>query len=422
MDASKSFFPITLGCKINQYETQALIETWETAGLKCRQSAKEADIVLVNSCAVTARAVRDTRKAIRKAAAENPMAGIIVTGCAARAFGPEFSAMPEVSRVVSQEKKYSLSPGKEKDNLDLEISGFFRARAPVRVQDGCSHCCTYCIVPRTRGRARSRPLEKVLPEVNRILSAGIREISLCGTNLRQYGRDLDPKLDFWDLVRSLRDALHTEWSGRARFRLSSLEPSELTAKGLKTLDRCSDMLCPHLHISLQSASPAVLKDMGRGHYHPEQLAEFCRSLKNVWPVFALGADLLLGFPGEEHRLFCETRDFVDKIPFTYAHIFPFSPRPGTPAAGFSSRVDPEETRARCQELQELIKKKKLSFQRGLLHLPRVHPVLETRDAGTNEFFVPTRLEGRIFALGRKSIVPAVPVRFKDGTLTAEVCI
>lgn len=414
---TKKISTITLGCKINQYETQSLIEARELDGWVYQNEPADCQAIIINSCAVTARAVRDTRKAARQAAAANPEAEIIVTGCAVQAFEAEFSSMPEVSRAVLQKDKFTLS--RENKNLDLRISDYFRARAPVRVQDGCSHRCTYCIVPLTRGKPISRSPEDCLQEIVRLFSAGIREISLCGINLSQYGRDLDPEIDFWELVNFLRDRVQKEWSGRARFRLSSLEPSELTPRALDTIKRCSDMLCPHLHISLQSGSPRILRKMNRGQYHPDQLFDFIRGLKAIWPVFGLGADILLGFPGEDRELYAQTRSVVDRLPLTYAHIFPFSPRPGTPAAKFSGQVDPGETKKRCRELKQITEEKKKAFHLRLLELPAVHPVLETRQSGMNEYFVPTELKNPLPSDWIRRIIPARTLDVKENKLTAE---
>jgi MiaB/RimO family radical SAM methylthiotransferase len=414
---TKKISTITLGCKINQYETQSLIEARELDGWVYQNEPADCQAIIINSCAVTARAVRDTRKAARQAAAANPEAEIIVTGCAVQAFEAEFSSMPEVSRAVLQKDKFTLS--RENKNLDLRISDYFRARAPVRVQDGCSHRCTYCIVPLTRGKPISRSPEDCLQEIVRLFSAGIREISLCGINLSQYGRDLDPEINFWELVNFLRDRVQKEWSGRARFRLSSLEPSELTPRALDTIKRCSDMLCPHLHISLQSGSLRILRKMNRGHYHPDQLFDFIRGLKAIWPVFGLGADILLGFPGEDRELYAQTRSVVDRLPLTYAHIFPFSPRPGTPAAKFSGQVDPGETKKRCRELKQITEEKKKAFHLRLLELPAVHPVLETRQSGMNEYFVPTELKNPLPSDWIRRIIPARTLDVKENKLTAE---
>ena len=210
------------------------------------------------------------------------------------------------------------------------ISGFRRARPVLKVQDGCQHRCTYCIVPLTRGRCLSRPPEDVIAEARRLLLAGHAEIMISGINLRQYGRDNADFGDFWSLLRRLDAALAPEFAGRGRFRISSLEPSQLDDEGVETLMACR-MLCPQLHISLQHASQPVLRRMGRGHYTAAMLQRAVERLHAHWPVMGLGADIIAGFPGEREEDVAYLLDFVRETPFSYAHVFPYSRRPGTPA-------------------------------------------------------------------------------------------
>lgn len=415
--AENFFYTLTLGCKINQYETQAISESWERNGWIRTDNPESAALILVNSCAVTAHAVRDTRKTARQMRSKAENAQIIVAGCAAQVFPEEFANMPEIDRVIPQAEKHRLSSPQCPGNIHMRISDFFRARAPVRVQDGCTHHCTYCIVPSTRGKSVSRTPADVLLEIQELMRSGIQEISLCGINLRQYGRDLEPCLDFWDLLHFLHEHLQPE-DKKLRVRLSSLEPSELGSKAMQTLGACSNFLCPHLHISLQSGSPEILKKMGRGHYRPEQLLDFSRELKKIWPVFGLGADILIGFPGEDDRLYLETRDMLRLLPLTYAHIFPYSPRPGTAAAEFPAQINPGEKKERCRQLNKEIQIKKLDFRKNLLKLPCVHPVLESTTRGTNEFFVPTRFESPLPENRIRKIMPAVPVSLENETIIA----
>lgn len=197
----------------------------------------------------------------------------------------------------------------------------------LKVQDGCQHRCTYCIVPLTRGRCLSRPPEDVIAEARRLLLAGHAEIMISGINLRQYGRDNADFGDFWSLLRRLDAALAPEFAGRGRFRISSLEPSQLDDEGVETLMACR-MLCPQLHISLQHASQPVLRRMGRGHYTAEMLQRAVERLHAHWPVMGLGADIIAGFPGEREEDVACLLDFVRETPFSYAHVFPYSRRPG----------------------------------------------------------------------------------------------
>lgn len=395
MTEAQYFFLYTLGCKINQYETQSLREAWQKRGWQETAQPGLATIICLNSCAVTAKAVQDLRKTIRKLRRQSPAAFIIVTGCAAQVFEKDLQSLPEINAIKPQNCKSELKYWPEKNARpensgypDLEIADYPRSRAVLKVQDGCSHKCSYCIVPQTRGPAVSRQPQEALQEARRLLASGLREIILSGINLHQFGSDLSEKIDFWDLLSFLDCELSPEWAGQARFRLSSLEPSDLTDKALNTLAKCR-MLCPHLHISLQSASPSVLKKMGRGHYGPEQIESFLKKLHNVWPVYTLGADILLGFPGESRQDFLKTMHFCQKLPFAYAHVFSFSPRPGTRAAKMEAQVAPEEVKKRSQELKGLVHKKRQSFYKKLFDLPGLCIILESKTPlqGMSEFYV-----------------------------------
>ncbi len=395
----KMYFQIiTLGCKINQYESQALAESLMNLGLLQVDNAQGADTVIINSCAVTSRAVRDLKKTSRQTARLNPEAKIIITGCAAQVLEGELSLLPEVDMVIPQKKKVFLLKGldpvlwKDSPPSSYAISNYFRARAVVKVQDGCSHKCTYCIVPLTRGESVSRMPGAILDEIVRLADKGFGEIILGGINLRLYGRDIHPPMDFWDLVDFLHKKLYPSRKEKLRIRLSSLEPSELTRKGLDILAGCS-MLCPHLHISLQSGSPKILKRMNRGHYHPLDLMGFSQELKSIWPVYSMGADILAGFPGETRADFQQTLELVQSLPLSYAHIFPYSPRPGTPAAGFSGQVSPREKKSRTSFLNDKISRKKKDFIQRLTMEKELNLIMESRTGGMSEYYVECRLTG-----------------------------
>lgn len=388
------FFLATQGCKVNQYESQAIREAWLDEGLMETHDPALADIVLVNSCAVTERAVLDLAKLVRGFAAVSPRPRIIVAGCAVEADRERILALDAVDEVVSQQGKANLGHGAQQAGPfpSLRISDYNRARAVIKVQDGCSHGCTYCIIPSTRGRSVSRDPHDVVIEAERLLDAGIRELSLCGINLRHYGRDLSPRIDFWDLLAAVDRALAPRWAGRARLRIGSLEPADLHDKALETLAGCR-LMSPHLHLSLQSGSPEVLRRMGRGHYGPEQIFGFLEGLRRVWPVFGLGADLIAGFPGETQEHVRQTMDVVERLPLSYAHIFPYSERPGTPAAAFPGSVPAHVRRERAKALRQVVAGKRAAFLRGLLALPHMDVVPEEGGTGMNEFYVECLLEG-----------------------------
>jgi MiaB/RimO family radical SAM methylthiotransferase len=418
----RSFHIHTLGCKINQYEAQSLREAWQAAGLEEAEAPERAELVCLNSCAVTARAVRDLRQAVRKAARENPGARIVVTGCAAQVLEEELARLPGVAEVVPQARKAELLARFARpvpaETPDFSVRSYNRARAVFKVQDGCSHGCTYCIVPRTRGASRSRPAQAVVAEAEALLDAGFRELTLSGVNLRHWGRDLPGAPDFWDLAHALEQALAPRWTGRARLRLSSLDPAQLSGKALDTLAD-SRLFCRHLHLSLQSGSPGVLRRMGRDHYGPEEVVGFVGTLARHWPLFGLGADLLVGFPGESEAEFAETLAACEALPLTYAHVFPYSKRPGTVAARLPDQVPAAGKKARAATLRGLAAERKEAFARRLAQEQELLVALEDDGAGAGparglcQYYLECRFANPPGPPAR-ALVPAAPVGAERG--------
>lgn len=436
-----TFYLATLGCKVNQYESHALREAWTNLGWLETSAPEQAKLILVNSCAVTARAVADVRATVRRLHRAAPGASIIITGCAAEVLATELADLPGVTAVVGQSRKEKLlseikaietptSVAELEEGTELAkfaeiaacaedtagapatafpaagesaskawnvktavpfpaftVSGYDRSRAVLKVQDGCSHRCTYCIVPLTRGKARSRAIDDSLSEANRLLKAGFREIVISGVNLRQYGWKHVPGEmqkpadtgghDFWDLLARLDAELSPDWAGRARLRVSSLEPGQLGQKALDVLG-ASKLAAPHLHLSLQSGSPSVLKRMGRGHYDPGTMPAFFSALRAIWPVFGLGADILTAFPGESEEEFQEGLALCQSLPLTYAHVFPYSRRPGTAAAAMPGQLPASVKKERAAVLRAMVREKKTAFLRSLLDVPLMHVVFEDR--------------------------------------------
>lgn len=425
------FSLFTLGCKVNQYETQVIREAWERLGHTFVSDALQTEVLLVHSCAVTAKALADLRKTVAALHRAAPDTSILVTGCAAQIHGTELVSLAGVSQVIGLADRGLILNGPEVLLAGPErggrtpslptvlegVGGFSRARAQVKVQDGCSHGCTYCIVPQARGVHRSRAPRAVADEIRLLLAAGFREISLIGVNLRLYGRDLFPGMDFWDLIRFLERIFASQWAGRARIRLTSLDPAMLDAKALDVLAG-SEMICPHLHLSLQSGSEEVLQRMGRGHNHPEETAHFCSSLVRVWPIFALGADLLAGFPGEGEGHFQETMGLCAALPLTYAHVFPFSARPGTPASLWPDQVPEALRRNRAKTLRRLARKKKEAFLEKILGLEGLTVVVERLEPirGKCEFYVPCEFNGTGESSGLKSLMRARPEGLSSGVV------
>ena len=461
-----TFHITTFGCKVNQYESQAIREAWLDLGGEESASPEEAHVALVNSCAVTAHGERDARHALYRLHREAPAARRILTGCSACLVGRTLAGNPCLDVLVPPRAKalllrgpWALLSGEKSLPEDavappfgaegFRIARFRRARPVVKVQDGCSHRCTYCIVPLVRGSAVSRAADEVLAEVSGLLEAGYGEIMLSGINLHQYGRGLPPEArekDFWDLLRRLDAALAPRWAGRARLRLSSLEPTQLNTRGLETLGQCR-MLCPHAHLSLQHGSPDILRRMGRGHCRPEKLLDAVRQLRQIWPRMGLGADLLMGFPGENDGHVQDTLQMVAALGLTYAHVFPYSCRPGTPAATFPQQTPHAEKLARAARVRQAVETQKQAFLESLLPLPRIAIVADSpanatpgtspseSRRGVSEHYAPCRLiaaEAPDTAGGAspaaipsvaaipslEGLIPARPLRVEQGVLVA----
>ncbi|MBI9078631.1 MAG: MiaB/RimO family radical SAM methylthiotransferase [Pseudodesulfovibrio sp.] len=427
-----TFYTATLGCKINQYETRSISEAWARKGNGHEahevDSPEKADIILVNSCAVTANAVADLRQSVRRLNRDNPEAGIIITGCAAQVMSEELWQLPGIIRVVSQEDKALLLagpdakalPGNDKPRFaPFSINGYGRSRAVVKVQDGCSHYCTYCIVPLTRGKSVSRPMDDVVAEVSRLLAGGFREFILSGINLRHFGRDLEGRPDFWDLITRLEREFGLDWAGRARFRISSVEPGQLTDKAVDILS-ASTMVCPQFHISLQSGDSDILKAMGRGHYSPQSALDFMARMKKVWPVMGLGADIIAGFPGETEAQFETTLEFCRKLPLTYAHVFPYSERPDTRAANMDNPVEVPIRKQRAAQLRKLVNGKRQCFQESLLELPHLDVLIQdVQGRGVSEYYAACRFTELPAGAKLRSLIRARPVGLEKGIVLVE---
>jgi threonylcarbamoyladenosine tRNA methylthiotransferase MtaB len=374
------FQVVTFGCKVNQYESAVLTETLEGLGYISRPPKASPDLVLVNTCTVTARADQQTRQTIRRLARQYPGAQIWVTGCYAQRSPDTIASLPGVTRVFGNQEKAFLAEMVATEiptsAPQIQVQGFgpqepFYAspvshfpghtRAWLKIQDGCSHACSYCIVPKVRGPGRSLPPEAVQASLGTLAARGFQEIVLTGIDLGQYGKDLQPPLHLACLLKGLS---RVDWP--FRLRLSSLEPQEITADLVEALSTVPH-LCPHFHLPLQSGSPAVLAAMGRP-YHPEHFRDLVMELHRQFPQAALGLDVLVGFPTETAADFEATRMLVETLPVAYLHVFPFSPRPGTPAQNMRP-LPGEEVQRRAQVMRKLGQNKKAAFyqaQAGLV--------------------------------------------------------
>src|SRR5262245_32641376 len=345
---------VTLGCKVNQYETQYVKEALEANGYREAGAGEPADLCVVNTCTVTGEGDAKSRQAVRRLAQANPRAAIVVMGCYATRDPEAVGRLPGVVKVVTDKARLAeeLRPFGV-THLPRGIARFDgHRRAFVKVQDGCLLNCTYCIIPRVRPVVRSRTLDEIADEVQTLVASGCREIVLTGIHLGHYGIDLSrgrPK-EQWCRLWHLLDRLD-RLPGDFRVRLSSLEAAEVRGEFVEALAR-SPRLCPHLHLCLQSGSDRVLARMRR-RYRVAGFLERCRRLRAALDHPAFTTDVIVGFPGETEADFAATCRVVREVGFAKVHIFPYSPRQGTPAADFPDRVPPPvvaERRARLQEL------------------------------------------------------------------------
>lgn len=352
----------TLGCKVNQYESQEIICRLKNKGYTIVDTKEEADIYVVNSCTVTAESSRKTRQALRKFRNEHPNAVVVLTGCYTQAFSEETSAFEEADIVLGNktncllEEKLEEFFADKKRTVQIEehkkddgykggiITDFDgHTRAFVKIQDGCNRYCTYCIIPKARGFSRSKPLEDIKKEVELLAKEGYKEIVFVGINLSSYGKDIG--LTICDAIQTAQDTPAIE-----RIRLGSLEPDHITDEVIERLS-AMDKFCPQFHLSLQSGCDKTLRRMNR-HYTKEEYLTLCTKLKETFPDVSLTTDIIAGFPGEADADFNESIEFAKQTGFMKVHIFPFSAREGTPAAKYPDKINNATKAQRCAALQK----------------------------------------------------------------------
>ncbi len=405
----------TFGCRLNAYESEAIREHIGAGDLA-------GDVVVINTCAVTAEAERQARQAIRRARRERPDARIVVTGCAAQIDPEAWSGLPEVDRVVGNLEKLDPAQWTEaamdgasvvvgdvmraRETASCLISGFGgKARAFVEIQQGCDHRCTFCVIPYGRGASRSAPIGVIARQSQTLVDAGVAEIALTGVDITSYGGDLPGRPTLGQLARRLLAAV----PGLKRLRLSSVDPSEVDDDLLRLIAE-EPRLAGHLHLSLQAGSDLILKRMKRRHLTQDAiaLADRVRALR---PDIAFGADLIAGFPTETDAHFADTLAHVADLDLAWLHVFPYSPRPGTPAARMP-QVDRAEIKDRARRLRELGARqadRHLASRVGALEAP----VMETTRRGRTSGFAEIDLD-RPAAVGALPIVRVTGVR--DGRL------
>jgi threonylcarbamoyladenosine tRNA methylthiotransferase MtaB len=388
---------VTLGCRLNAAESEAMRDHAAAAGAD--------DLVVVNTCAVTAEASRTGLRAVRKAALDHPGARIVVTGCAAQIEPDRFAALPAVAAVIGNDEKMRpetwarlaggrgdrvavgdiMAPRKTARAVAAPAAG--RTRAFLQVQNGCDHRCTFCVIPFGRGNSRSVTLAEVLEAVRRLVAGGAREIVLTGVDITSYGADLDPALRLGDLVQAI---LRAE-PDLARLRLSSIDSIEADSALLEAL-ASEPRLMPHLHLSLQAGDDLVLKRMKRRHARADAIA-FCDHVRSLRPGIAFGADLIAGFPTESEAMFQRSLDIVAECGLSQLHVFPYSPRPGTPAARMP-QLRPEVVKERALRLRQAgdaALAARLAGEVGTRQLV----LTEHGNSGHTEAFAPVRFAGPV---------------------------
>ncbi|MBL6935426.1 MAG: tRNA (N(6)-L-threonylcarbamoyladenosine(37)-C(2))-methylthiotransferase MtaB [Alphaproteobacteria bacterium] len=417
---------VTLGCRLNSFESE-IIRDHAHAGSKGHHS----ETVVVNTCAVTAEAERQARQTIRRLRRESPGARIVVTGCAAQLSPGDYAAMPEVNRVLGNAEKLDparfLIPDMEegapvavsdisavRETVPHLISGFEgRSRAFLQVQQGCDRDCTFCIIPAARGSSRSIPLGRIVAQARLLAANGYREFVLTGVDLASYGDDLPGGVTLGSTVRRLL----AQVPEISRLRMSSLDPARFD-EDLFSLIESEPRVMPHLHLSLQAGDDMILRRMKRRHSR-DQTLDLCRTLRQRRPGVVFGADLIAGFPTETAAMFENTLSLAEECGLTYLHVFPFSPRPETPAARMPQVAGPER-KARAARLRGA-GKAALKHHLGSLVGSDVSVLVERPGWGHSETFAPVRLTGDARSLPMGSIVRAkVRGVAEEAELMAEV--
>ena len=408
----------SLGCKVSQYESEALAERFAAAGFTVSDFDAVCDVYVVNTCTVTVESDRKSRQMIRRAVRTNPAAAVIVTGCSSQLHPDEVAAIKGVSYVSGNDRKMNLPeialellsrPKTAAQNAVRDLAGvpFERAaitkaprtRAFVKIEDGCNCRCAYCAIPLARGPVRSKAPSDVLDEVRALVKSGTREIVLTGIETAAYGIDLEG-YRLIDLIEDVANKTDVE-----RIRLSSLAPEMMTPGVIRRLAGIKK-LAPHFHLSLQSGSDPVLMGMRRP-YRSKQVREAIAALRESIPGVTFTTDVIVGFPGETEENFCETVAFCREARFLRLHVFPYSPRPGTPAADFPNQVDGEEKHRRVRELVKVGREVARDLLSDLIAAKTPLSVLfETRDGeyvtGHSENYIEVRiktekdLSGQIF--------------------------
>lgn len=404
----------TLGCKVNQYETQAIAAQFQKAGFELAGPEEKADVFVVNSCTVTATGDKKTRNRLARFRRENPDAVVVLTGCFPQAFPEKAKALPGIDVVTGAGNKNRIveltlraiseksriveiaehTPGEGFEEMQVQDFGE-HTRAFVKIQDGCDHYCSYCIIPTARGRVRSKPLEAIRRELSVLAQNGYREVVLVGINLPCYGKDLGLRL-----IDAAECACSVE--GIERVRLGSLEPELLTDEDMMRL-AAQPKFCPQFHLSLQSGCDAILRQMNR-HYTTEEYLEIVRFIRNHFENPSITTDIIVGFPGESEEHFLQSLAFVREVGFARVHCFPYSRREGTRAAALPDQLPARVKEERNRRLAAEAERCKAAFLKE--QVGRTEEVLLERQREDGSFegytknYTPVHIKGEGLAPGQ----------------------
>ena len=376
---------ITLGCKVNQYETNAMMQKFQENGYEIVEIDNVSDICVVNTCTVTNMSDRKSRQMLRRMKEKNPSTIVVAVGCYAQVAKEELSKIPEIDLVLGNNEKVEIVKYVEEyinnhiNNVELddvmyskEFSDFGdvtyteKTRAVIKIQDGCDRFCSYCIIPYARGRVRSRKPENIISEITQIASKGIKEVVITGIHIASYGKDFamskDSKLTSYRLIDLLEEI--NEIQGIQRIRLGSIEPLLITVEFVERLKKL-EKICHHFHLSLQSGCDETLKRMNR-RYTTEQFKEIVRLLRGTYSDVNLTTDIIVGFPGETDEEFNKTYQFLKEIKFYKMHIFKYSPRKGTKAAVMPNQINGDIKEERSKKLIELSDRNEIEYNKSYI--------------------------------------------------------
>ena len=384
---------MTLGCKVNQYETEAMQKLFEAAGYEVASEISQASVVVVNTCTVTAVSSQKSRQMIRRAAGINPNAVLIVAGCYAQSEPDEIAKIDGVDVIIGTKDRTRIvelirnAQGVMRNEKPLSVVGNVedirefeelphaphRTRAFLKIEDGCNNFCAYCIIPYVRGRVRSRSLASIRAECLALAAAGYKEIVLTGIHIGAYGRDLSEKISLVDAIKTVLDVAKP-----LRLRLGSIESAEMTDELIDLL-KSDARICNHVHLPLQSGSDEILRAMRRP-YTTKNFAELTARLVAEVPEISIGTDLIVGFPGETDEHFATTLEFIRAQPFSKIHVFPYSARAGTVAATLPNQIPPQLKKSRASSALEVSRAKAQIFSEQLIG-KTVEIIAETSTGG-----------------------------------------